>query len=65
MALSTKHVKITDFLKKSDTGDDQRSDLDQAIVNPKGRQITQEEYFKNASGEAPPQLLIPVSSLGS
>ena len=33
MALSAKHVKITDFFKKSDTDDDQRSDLDQAIEN--------------------------------
>ena len=48
MALSAKCVKITNFFKKSDTGLDQRSDLDQTVENvePEGKTDRTRRVFK-------------------
>ena len=48
MALSAKCVKIADFFRKSDTGLDQWSDLDQALENvePEGKTDPKRRVFK-------------------
>ena len=53
MLSSSTRVKITNFLKKSETGHDlntlSRSDLNQAVEKVEGKHIAQEEYLKNMS----------------